>query len=272
MNFITIGDNVADCYLHTNTYYPGGNAVNVAVNLKKCGAKNVEYIGIFGDDEMAKHIEKSMNNEGIITEKSRKVYAKSGQPAVNIDKSGDRIFVGSPKDTAQHLYSLFLRPEEYEHLSDFDLVHTSYYSLIDHLVEEMAKHSKISYDFSDEFTLDDIKKIGKHLDYAFFSGSDLSEDELEEIIRISHESGTKIVCITLGEKGSICSDGNNIFKQGIEKTKVKDTMGAGDAYIAGFLYKYTETADIKKAMNFAATRGANACKIDGAFGYGKKIK
>ena len=39
MKLIAIGDNVTDCYIDEGVYFPGGNAVNVAVNCKKkwCG-------------------------------------------------------------------------------------------------------------------------------------------------------------------------------------------------------------------------------------------
>ena len=53
MRLIAVGDNVTDCYVDAGVYFPGGNAVNVAVNCKKNGAERVEYIGIFGDDENA---------------------------------------------------------------------------------------------------------------------------------------------------------------------------------------------------------------------------
>lgn len=35
MKLIAIGDNVTDCYIDEGVYFPGGNAVNVAVNCKK---------------------------------------------------------------------------------------------------------------------------------------------------------------------------------------------------------------------------------------------
>ena len=39
MKLIAIGDNVTDCYMDEGVYFPGGNAVNVAVKLQEkwCG-------------------------------------------------------------------------------------------------------------------------------------------------------------------------------------------------------------------------------------------
>ena len=46
MKLIAVGDNVTDCYLDEGIYYPGGNAVNVAVDCKRDGAEKVNYIGV----------------------------------------------------------------------------------------------------------------------------------------------------------------------------------------------------------------------------------
>ena len=60
MKLIAIGDNVTDCYMDEGVYFPGGNAVNVAVNCKKNGAEKVNYIGVFGDDERADYIKQKV--------------------------------------------------------------------------------------------------------------------------------------------------------------------------------------------------------------------
>ncbi len=272
MKFITIGDNVADCYVHQGLYYPGGNAVNVAVNLKKCGANYVEYIGIFGNDEKASHIEKSINLEGVKTDKCRKVFAKSGQPHVDIDENGERFFVKSDQDTAQHLFSLRFNEAEYEYLQNFDLMHSSCYSGMDHLLEKMSRFVKISYDFSDVSYMERISDVAGKLDYVFFSGADRTEAEIDELISLCHKQGVSLVCITLGYRGSICSDGEKLYKADIVETDVTDTMGAGDGYIGGFLYEYIRTKDVKKAMDFGALVAAKACEISGGFGHPNKLE
>ena len=96
MQIICVGDNVVDCYLDQHLYYPGGNAVNVAVHCRRYGAQRVAYIGVFGDDAEAEHIKWALGQEGIEFERSRKVYAASGHPQVSLTTDGDRVFVGSP--------------------------------------------------------------------------------------------------------------------------------------------------------------------------------
>ena len=50
-----LGDNVVDKYMHIKTMYPGGNALNIAVLARLSGIE-VGYLGVFGDDEAAKHV------------------------------------------------------------------------------------------------------------------------------------------------------------------------------------------------------------------------
>lgn len=40
MKLLGLGDNVCDLYLHTGMMYPGGQALNVAVNAVKLGARS----------------------------------------------------------------------------------------------------------------------------------------------------------------------------------------------------------------------------------------
>ena len=52
MRMIAVGDNVVDCYLDQRVYYPGGNAVNVAVEqgLDGCVEVVVEADAVAADE------------------------------------------------------------------------------------------------------------------------------------------------------------------------------------------------------------------------------
>ena len=49
MKILGLGDNVFDVYQNLNISYPGGNAVNVAVNATQLGAESA-YLGYIADD------------------------------------------------------------------------------------------------------------------------------------------------------------------------------------------------------------------------------
>lgn len=271
MKLIAVGDNVTDCYMDDMVYYPGGNAVNVAVNCKKNGIEAVGYIGIFGDDENAEWIKRCLMEEGVSYERSRKVYAHSGQPKVYL-KDGDRVFASGPRDSCQHLYSIKLVKEDMELISKYDICHTSCYSNIEYELEELSKVVAISFDFSDCRDEGYMKRVCPYLSYAFFSGSDLSEIECKELLKKAVSLGTKIAGVTRGKKGAIFYNGEEFFSQGIIEVETIDTMGAGDSFIAGFLSSYGDKKDMKCALAYAAERSALTCTIHGGFGHPHPIK
>lgn len=267
MKMIAVGDNVVDCYIDQGVYYPGGNCVNVAVNCKRHGWEECAYIGVFGNDDEAKHIKWALDQEGIDYSRSRTMIGISGQPGVNLTPGGDRVFIGGPKDTVQHLVRLKITPEDLEYISQFDICHTSCYSSLELELPNMKKYCDISFDFSDCMNKEYLETVCPHIKYGFFSGSNLSSDEIRKLIDTCHSFGTKIVGVTLGSKGAIFSNDGEIFEQGIIPTDVVDTMGAGDSFIAGFLTYYIKYNDMLKALGFAAKCAANTCTFNGGFGY-----
>lgn len=52
--------------------------------------------------------------------------------------------------------------------------------------------------------------------------------------------------VTRGEKGSMAYDGEKFYYGGIVPCEVVDTMGAGDSFIAGFLYAICEGKEFRK--------------------------
>ena len=167
MKLIAVGDNVTDCYLDEGIYYPGGNAVNVAVDCKRDGAEKVNYIGVFGNDDRADYIRACMEEEGVTCERSRKVFAPTCQPGVKINEEGDRIFVGGIRDTCQHLFSIRLQREDLEVIKEYDICHTSCYSNLEYELETLSRVCKVSFDFSDEHDDDYMKRVCPFVTYAF---------------------------------------------------------------------------------------------------------
>jgi fructoselysine 6-kinase len=75
----------------------------------------------------------------------------------------------------------------------------------------------------------------RNVDYAFLSYKKEDEYILNHLRKI-HSFGPKIVTATLGDKGSISYDGTHYYRFGIVPVEAVNTVGAGDAYIAGFTY------------------------------------
>lgn len=266
MKFIAIGDNVCDCYLDQQLYYPGGNAVNVAVNCKRNGFGPCAYMGVFGNDNKARHLMDCLTKEGVSFDYSRQVYAVSGSPRVSL-VDGDRKFIGGKMKTAQRIVKLQLTPADIDYVQGFDLCHSSCYSSIEGELAKIAQSCPVSYDFSTRYEESYLRQVCPHIRFAFFSGAGLSPQEIDKLFETCHTYGVEIVCVTLGGQGALFSKDGKRYTAGIDKVEVVDTMGAGDSFIAGFLTRYMHTEDMELSLRFAKECGARACTYYGGFGY-----
>lgn len=266
---IAIGDNVVDCYLDDNVYYPGGNAVNVAVGCRRHGFDEVSYIGVFGDDKEALHIQWALAKEDVSYEYSRFVHAISGHPGVKLNEKGDRVFVGGPRNTAQHILAIRLTAQELEWLQTFDVCHTSCYSNLENELPKIRERCDVSFDFSNRHDPQYLAQVCPYVRFAFFSGSDLSSSQVNALIASAVSYGAEVVGVTLGSKGALFSIRKKLYEQGIKKTDVIDTMGAGDSFISGFLCAYYQEQSPEKCLDFAASCAADTCGFHGGFGYGR---
>jgi fructoselysine 6-kinase len=271
MKLLAIGDNVVDCYLDRNEYFPGGNCVNVAVNAKRNGASTVGYIGIFATDEPAAHIKAALQEEGIDFHFSRDALGITGQPKVALTEDNDRVFVGGPKDTVQHRFKIQLIQEELEYLKQFDICHVSCYSSMESELDKIAKEIKVSYDFSNRKDLEYISTVAPYVSYAFFSAAELSEAELNGFIESLAHFNFDIIGLTRGGEPAVFVHNQDIYKQTLRSIDVVDTMGAGDSLIAGFLTEYVKSGDMEKAIEKGTVSAEKTCQEYGGFGYPAKM-
>lgn len=270
VKLIGIGDNVVDYYRDQGKIYPGGNALNVAVFYNRLTNDPCAYMGIVGNDECAAHVIDSLKQEGVDASRVRRAIGENGMAFVALDKDGDRVFEGSNKGGIQSRLGLILDEQDIHYISKHDLLHTSVFSRLEYRLPQLSEVIDISFDFSTNYEDDYLKRVCPYIHYAFFSGSDLSEEECMELMKKAHLLGTKMVCITRGGEGALLSTHDKIFKQPIIPTEVVDTLGAGDSFIAGFLSSYGEGQDVAKAMQKGAIVASQTCQNYGAFGYGKE--
>ena len=148
---IGIGDNVCDKYEHLKTMFPGGQALNFSVYAKLLGA-DASYMGVFGTDEVAVHVIKTLDELGVEHGRCRQYEGENGCARVTL-KDGDRIFLGSNKGGVSKEHPFELTEEDLAYISTFSLVHTSNNSYMDSQLEKIHRAGiPISYDFSGQWT------------------------------------------------------------------------------------------------------------------------
>jgi len=267
LGLVGVGDNVVDHYIDQDVYYPGGNALNVAVLAHRFGLATSAYIGIVGDDEEGSHVRACVLAEGLSDKYLRIARGETGKAKVTL-VNGDRVFVYSNKGGVRKRLMLRMDQDDLNLIARLGHVHSSCFSYLEpELPRIRAIAQGLSFDFSTEREIGYLATICPLVTLAFLSASDLSDTETEAFIASIHSMGAPMVCVTQGERGAVLSTGTRIIRQRVVPTEVVDTMGAGDAFIAGFLTTQINGASIENALQHAATCAATACGWNGAFGH-----
>lgn len=265
---LCIGDNVVDLYADQGVYYPGGNALNVAVLARRAGLAAVDYMGILGNDAPAAHVEAAIRAEGLSTHLLRRVQGENGLARVTHDASGDRVFLGSNRGGIRRKLMLRMDADDLDEIGGAAFVHSSCFSYIEpELPRIRAAARALSFDFSTEQDPDYLGLVAPHLSLAFLSGSGLSIMHLRDLAHRLLDLGTGAVCITRGAEGAYWTNGAQEYLQPSLPAEVRDTMGAGDAFIAGYLAATIEGAAPAPALARGAEHAALACSWPGAWGH-----
>jgi fructokinase len=108
-----------------------------------------------------------------------------------------------------------------------------------------------------KFNDDEIFEISKYLN----SNSQF----LEQNIRfISEETNTKTICVTKGRHGAILYYNDTFYYNSGYQVVVKDTVGAGDSFLAALINKLLKKASPQEAIDFACAVGALVASREGA--------
>ena len=120
---IGIGDNVCDQYYPAKIMYPGGQAMNFSVYAKMLGA-DAAYMGVFGRDEVADHVIRTLDELGVDHSRCRLYDGENGYAKVRL-VDGDREFIMSNKGGIVNEHPLELTKEDLDYIRTFKLIHTS---------------------------------------------------------------------------------------------------------------------------------------------------
>jgi sugar/nucleoside kinase (ribokinase family) len=72
-----------------------------------------------------------------------------------------------------------------------------------------------------------------------------------------------VVVVKCGPQGALARTGEKEFRSGQLRVPVKDTVGAGDSFDAGFLHRFLEGATIEECLDFANLAGAFSTTREG---------
>ena len=257
----TVGDNCIDRYLPpVDRALVGGNAVNVAVNLKRAGHE-VAYFGAVGDDADGRRVRDVLARIAVdVTSLRTVIPGRTSFTVIATDADGDRHFVSEDFGVCRGY-----RPDDAEMARLKTMRHVHIGWLDD---EGMTKRAlaqggvSISQDLSVNAEPRNITP--DHLGIAFISsdGSDTQARELAEKMLVG---GAKLAVIMRGSQGSLAMTGRETFQGAALPVAVSDTTGAGDSFIAGFLAAHLASKPIAECLVSGHASAAETCRIFGGF-------
>ena len=257
---------------------PGGAPMNVAYHLKKLGT-NPALVTRIGLDDYGKRLVDILSTSGLSTEffqmdydhPTGLVYAKPNEhnevvydivfPSAwdfiewnatisDVVKSAEFFVYGSltsrNKTSRETLYQLL------------DIAKTKVLDI--NLRPPHFNRSSVEYLLSNT----DILKVNKaelELITGWFSHYDTSEDRMKVL---QDQFKIETIIVTLGGDGSIVNKNGKFFYDNGYKVQVADTIGSGDAYLAGFLHQQLNAASITESLSFASSLGALIATYQGA--------
>lgn len=81
---------------------------------------------------------------------------------------------------------------------------------------------------------------------------------------LARATGTTRLCVTRGAQGAVLWDLGNLVSALAPHTQVRDTVGAGDAFMAGLMLGLTRGGDTQTVLQNACRLGAYVASQDGA--------
>ncbi len=276
MKVIGIGDNVVDDYIHIRTMFPGGNALNFSVYASMLGCDSA-YLGVFGSDKSAKHVQRTLAEISVDTSHCRSVDGPNGRAILTIE-DGERVFISSNEGGISKSVPMEFIFDDPDYLQSFSIVHTGAYSTMDgYLSQLQGLKPLVSYDFSDDFESEHALSLCQYIDFGFFSCAEWTEEAAMELLEKAVNRGCTVAVATRGPHEVILYDGRSWFRQAPRAVIPTDTLGAGDAFISGFLIYYVggkantsvqQASLIEISLEKAASFAAEICRVPGAFGHG----
>ncbi|MCH1959953.1 1-phosphofructokinase [Romboutsia hominis] len=253
--------------------YPGGKGINVSLILKELGyeSRALGFVSGFTGNYIKDVLKDKGLNEDFIN-------IKNGFTRINVKvKSSEETEINGqgPNISEKDLNKLY---EKLDTLMENDVLvlagsipntlDSSFYENIMKRLEN--KNIKIVVDATKNLLINVLKhkpfliKPNNHELEELFNVKLETVDEIITYARKLKDMGAKNVLISRGKDGALLiTENGEIFISNVAKGKVKNSVGAGDSMVAGFIAGYLNSKDYKEALKLgAASGGATAFSND----------
>lgn len=252
--------------------YPGGKGINVSLVLSEFGIDNIAIGFLAGFT--GREIERLLKEKGCET---KFIYTKDGLSRINVkirDNEETDINTSGPviaKENIDEMMNTLSNLKEGDFLvlagSIPATLSSNTYEII---LENLAlKGVKTVVDAEGEL----LRKVLPYHPFlikpneeelnGLFSVNITSRDEVIYYAEKLQELGARNVLVSLGAKGAIfLTEEKEIYQIEAVKGEVRNTVGAGDSMLAGFLAGYLKTGNYQKAFELSVQTGSASAFSD----------
>lgn len=260
LRIATVGDNCIDVIgPPVSQRLVGGNAVNVAVQLARLGLRAACFSAV-GRDGNGDLVAATLVAKGVDTAWLVRRDRPTARTLIGVDAAGDRHIEaeefgacdGYAPDAAARTA-----------LAGMDHVHIGWLNDGGALRRALAAAgASVSQDIGVNAAPADLGVAGLAIAFASQPGS---HAEARALARRLRDDGARAVVVTRGAGGSSAFFPGEEAEQPALPIVPRDTTGAGDAFIAGFLAAHLAGATLADAMARAAALAAETCLHPGGF-------
>jgi 2-dehydro-3-deoxygluconokinase len=259
----------------------GGSESNVAIGLQRLGVQTV-WCGRVGADGLGQLVEREIRAEGVdvraavdpsaptgLMVKERRTPATQQVSYYRAGSAGSRI---APADVEQQL------------IAHASLLHvTGITAALSEQAAETLRYAigaaraagvRVSFDLNYRSNLWSPEGAGNFyrsiipLADIVFAGDDeaaiaVGDAEPQELARRLAALGPKQAVIKLGPHGALALVDGEFYREQAVPVDAVDTVGAGDAFVAGYLAEFVGGNSPASRLRTAAATGAFACLVPG---------
>jgi sugar/nucleoside kinase (ribokinase family) len=259
----------------------GGSSSIMAFNLARLGPK-VGFVGIVGDDFFGKFVEERLRWAGVDVPALRQlrgaktgltIWCNKGSKRAGITYSGTIAMLRAPDVSDDHL-----RKARHLHVGAYfvlEKLHPGAAALF-RRARKLGLTTSLDCNYDPAETWDSgIRQVLKFTDVFFpneiealrLTNSRSVESAAWELAKLA-----RIAVVKLGAKGAlVCAEGKQ-FRVAAVKTRVVDTIGAGDSFDAGFLACFLKGGSIEESAHAGVAAGARAVSAVGGTGAFERMR
>lgn len=252
--------------------FPGGKGINVSMVLSNLGFENTALGFLAGFT--GKSVQKMLEVNGVNADF---IDVEEGLTRINVKiraQQESEINGMGPAIKESDIEKLY---EKLDNIKDGDILvlagsipavmpETMYSDIMEHLKD---KDVKIVVDATKDLLLNVLKykpffiKPNNHELGEIFDVELNTRDEVVPYAKKMQEKGARNVLVSMAGEGAVLvAEDGQVYKSPCPEGKVKNSVGAGDSMVAGFIAGYLESGDYKKALNKGLVTGSASAFSD----------